>query len=123
MCEKGFKWRIGSNSNLSFWNGKWLNFGTIRSLIEGPLSRGEEELLVKDVMLNGSWDLGMLSFDFNGLICSAILATSYEEFHRERTSFAGFLAQLETLTLKTPICWPLVRTSKAWIFMGSGCGS
>ena len=45
VCEKGTKWSIGSNSNLSFWNDKWLNTGTIRSLIEGPLIRGEEELL------------------------------------------------------------------------------
>ena len=75
VCEKGSKWSIGSNSNLSFWNDKWLNFGTIRSLIEGPLLRGEEELLVKDVMVNRSWDLNTLSFDFNDLIRRSILAT------------------------------------------------
>lgn len=74
MCEKGSKWSIGSNSILSFWNDKWLNAGTIRSLIERPLFRGEEEMLVKDVMVRGRWDLDKLSFDFNGLIRNAILA-------------------------------------------------
>lgn len=74
VCEKGSKWIIGSNSNLSFWHDKWLNIGSVRSLIEGPLLRGEDRLLVKDVMVNGSWGLGDLSFDFNSLIQSGILA-------------------------------------------------
>lgn len=50
------------------------HIGSVRSLIEGPLLRGEDRLLVKDVMVNGSWGLGDLSFDFNSLIQSGILA-------------------------------------------------
>ena len=54
ICDIGAKWTIGSNSSLSFWHDKWLNVGTLRSLVEGPLARGEDNLMVKDVTSNGS---------------------------------------------------------------------
>ena len=75
ICEKESKWVIGSNSTLCFWHDKWLSMGTVRSLIEGPLQRGEENILVKDVICNGRWDLSNISFDFNDLVLQAILAT------------------------------------------------
>ena len=60
---------------MCFWHDKWLSMGTVRSLIEGPLQRGEENILVKDVICNGRWDLSNISFDFNDLVLQAILAT------------------------------------------------
>lgn len=50
ICLKGSKWTMGCNSPLSFWNDKWLNIGTMGSLIEGPLNRGESEVCIKDVI-------------------------------------------------------------------------
>ena len=47
ICVKGSKWTVGYNSLLSFWNDKWLNIGTIRPLIEGPLNQGESEVCIK----------------------------------------------------------------------------
>ena len=47
---KGTKWIAGMNSGLSFWHDKWLNDGSSRNLIEGPFQRGEEDLLLKDVI-------------------------------------------------------------------------
>lgn len=38
--------------------------GTIRSLVEGPLLRGEETLSIKDVIQHNSWNLGNISFSF-----------------------------------------------------------
>ena len=39
---------------LSFWHGKWLKDGTLRSLIQGPLSREEDNIVVSLVsMVNG----------------------------------------------------------------------
>ena len=52
ICVKGSKWTVGCNSSLSFWNDKWLNIGTMRSLIEGPLNRGESEVHLKEVITN-----------------------------------------------------------------------
>ncbi|KAK7852815.1 hypothetical protein CFP56_037993 [Quercus suber] len=75
ICEVGSKWVIGSNSTLCFWHDKWLSMGTIRSLVEGPLQRGEENLLVKDVICSGRWDFSNISFDLNELVRQAIVAT------------------------------------------------
>ncbi|KAK7820590.1 putative ribonuclease h protein [Quercus suber] len=52
ICEKGSKWTVDCNSSLSFWNDKWLNIGTIRSLIEGPLNQGESEVCIKEVTMD-----------------------------------------------------------------------
>ena len=61
-------------------NNKWLNAGCLRSLIEGLLARGEENLLVKDTVLDGGWDLSYLSFDLPLDIKNAILSTPFHRF-------------------------------------------
>ena len=61
ICDRGAKWIIESSSNLNLWHDKWLSAGTLRSLVEGPLAKGEDNLTVKDVIINGSWNLQMLS--------------------------------------------------------------
>ena len=76
ICDLGAKWTIGSNSNLRFWHDKWLNVGALRSLVEGPLGRGEDKLMVKDAITNGSWDLQMLSVPLSPDIQNAIKATT-----------------------------------------------
>lgn len=50
VFKKGMKWIAGKNSELSFWYDKWLGDGMLRSLIEGPFQRGEESLLLKDIV-------------------------------------------------------------------------
>ena len=37
VFEKGIGWNLGSNSNLSFWNDKWVKGHLARELIQGPL--------------------------------------------------------------------------------------
>ena len=64
IYEKGSKWIVGCNSSLSFWNDKWLNIGTIRSLIKGPLNLGESEVCIREVIMNTGWVLANLSFCF-----------------------------------------------------------
>ena len=41
---------IFRNSELSFWFDKWLDKGTLRSQISGPLNKGEESITLKDVV-------------------------------------------------------------------------
>ena len=62
VFKKGMKWIVGKNSELSFWNDKWLGDGTLRSLIAGPLQRGEDHLLSKDIVQHNFWNLGDVSF-------------------------------------------------------------
>lgn len=75
VVEKGSKWVIGTNSNLSLRHDKCLNLGPMRKLIEGPLNRGEEDLCVNDITSNGTRDLNGFSFDFSSLIRFAIKST------------------------------------------------
>ncbi|KAK7825178.1 putative ribonuclease h protein [Quercus suber] len=76
ICDQGAKWTIGSHSSLRFWHDKWLNIGTLRSLVEGPLTSGEDNLMIKDVTANGSWDLHLLSVPLSPFILNAIQATT-----------------------------------------------
>jgi len=48
--NQGAKWLVGKNSLLSFWFDKWLDKGTMKSLIQGPLKWEEESLLLRDVI-------------------------------------------------------------------------
>ena len=87
ICEKGSKWIVGCSSSLSFWNDKWLNIGTIRFLIEGPLNIGESEVCIREVIRDASWVLDNLSFVFPDLILKVVRATplrrnSVREDHR-----------------------------------------
>lgn len=77
---KGSKWTVGCNSPLSFWNDKWLNIGTMRSLIEGPLNRGESEVCIKDVITCNGWDFANFSFVFPNPIIRAVMAAPLSRF-------------------------------------------
>lgn len=50
VFNKGTEWIAGSENQLSFWFDKWLDIGPIRGLISGPLIRGEDSLLLSDVV-------------------------------------------------------------------------
>ena len=52
----------GNNSELSFWFDKWLDKGTLRSQILGPLNKGKESITLKDVVSFFGWNLQSLSF-------------------------------------------------------------
>ena len=80
ICGKGSKWTVGRNSPLSFWNDKWLNIGTIRSLIKGLLNQGKGEVCIKEVTMNNGWDLTNLSFVFPKHILKAVRATPLRRF-------------------------------------------
>ena len=70
------KWIIESSSNLNLWHDKWLSAGTLRSLVEGPLAKGEDNLTVKDVIINGSWNLQMLYVPLSQDILNVIKVTT-----------------------------------------------
>lgn len=80
MCSKGSKWTIGSNSSLSFWHDKWMSDGMVGELVEGPLNRREDSLTIKDVMVDGGWNLATLSFNFPNSVLRNILFTPLHRF-------------------------------------------
>ena len=62
IFEQGTKWKVGYDSKMNFWCDKWLAIGNVRSMIEGPLRRDEEQWMVRDVQVGGRWDLTRCSF-------------------------------------------------------------
>lgn len=73
--SKGVKWVAGSNSGLSLWFDKWLDTGTLRSCIFGPLNRGEEDIKLKDVAGLFGWNWEGLSFVLPKLVLLELKAT------------------------------------------------
>ena len=75
VFSKGSKWIAGKDSSLSIWLDKWLNKGPLRSLISGPLNKGEENLKVMDIASFLGWRWARLSFDLPASILLEIKAT------------------------------------------------
>jgi len=49
---KGLKWAVRSGETINFWMDFWLHEGTLHSLIQGPLKRGEENITVRQYLDN-----------------------------------------------------------------------
>lgn len=48
---------------MSFWFDKWSNQGTLRNIIQGPLTRESIDLKVRDVVLASGWDWSRIPFE------------------------------------------------------------
>lgn len=53
---------IGDGTHINFWHDNWSGKETIRSLVAGPLNKGEEDQKLNNVMRNGNWNPNTLSF-------------------------------------------------------------
>ena len=62
--EKGSRWTVGRESKLSLWYSCWLSKGPLQSLIQGPLSREANNLVIKDFLKDTGWDWNGLSVEF-----------------------------------------------------------
>ena len=71
------KWVIGNDSNLRFWMDNWSPQGPIRDLVQGPLTREEGNMKVKEVILANGWNWSKISFDLPLSIKLGIQATPY----------------------------------------------
>ncbi|XP_075654894.1 uncharacterized protein LOC142625070 [Castanea sativa] len=62
----------------------WLNEGTIQSLVEGPLNRGEDEVTMIDLMQNGIWATDNVSLELPADVLKAIKATPIHRSARRK---------------------------------------
>lgn len=74
---------IRSGSNTNFWLDNWLGQGTLRFLIEGPLTLQDCELKVRDLWVEGVWDLGRTSLIIPPNIKNMILSHPARWFNDE----------------------------------------
>ena len=75
IFKKGSKWIVGRDSCLSLCYDKWLDKGELRSLIEGPLSRGEEHIQLKNVVSFSGWDWQGCTFNLPKQLLLEVKAT------------------------------------------------
>ena len=91
VYKKGSKWIVGKDSLLSFWHDKWLDKGSLRRLIEGPLNRGEEAITLKDMTGFSGWVWQGYSFSFPERLLSEIKATpiTFSAMHFDRITWSS----------------------------------
>lgn len=74
VFEKGTCWNVGTNSNLKFWESKWVKGRMVRELIEGPLTRHETDLTNTNMFQFERWCWEKISFELPSEILEKILA-------------------------------------------------
>ena len=62
VFKKGIRWILGRNSTLSAWHDNWMPNGSLRTIIQGPLTVEDEALKVKDIFGLQGWDWSKVSF-------------------------------------------------------------
>lgn len=75
VFTEGTKWLVGKDSRLYFWFDKWLDKGPLRSLIEGPLNKGEDQILLRDIIGFNGCRCNNISFSFPNPLTLEIKAT------------------------------------------------
>ena len=73
---KGLKCAVRNGESINVWRDFWLPIGKLRNLIEGPLNRIEELILVNQCFVNeGAWISQSISFELLDQVLSVIKAT------------------------------------------------
>lgn len=72
----GTKWLPGFESKMDFWYDNWSNFGPLRSIIHGPLSRESSNMKIKDVAdYTSSWNWSIIQMDLPDKVIRELKAT------------------------------------------------
>ena len=73
---KGLKWNVRNGESINVWRDFWLPIGRLRNLIEGPLNRIEEQIIVNQCFDNeGAWISQIISFVLPDQVLNVIKAT------------------------------------------------
>ena len=77
VFKKGIRWIPGRNNELSLSHDSWTTNGSLRSLIQGPLTVEEEELKVRDVLGPDGWDWSNLAIQIPDPVLLEIRSIPY----------------------------------------------
>ena len=75
VFKKGVTWILRYESSVSFWHDNWSKIGTLRSIIQGPLTIESNMLKVKDVARLDGWDWNLLQIEIPENIRREVQAT------------------------------------------------
>lgn len=70
--QKGTRWSLGRDNNLSVWHDSWTTNVSLRSLMHGPLIREEDDLKVRDLASVNGWDWEKISMVLPANVCKEI---------------------------------------------------
>ena len=75
---KGLRWLVKNGQLVNLWNDFWLPNGTLRSLIEGPLSRAEDQMMLHQCFdTSTGWNLQNCLFVLPDQIVQGMNATLF----------------------------------------------
>ena len=75
---KGLRWAVKNGESMKLWMDFWLPSGRLRELVEGPLSREEEKLTVKQCFdENHVWNPRSISFELLERVINTMKATPF----------------------------------------------
>ena len=63
IFNEGSMWTIGRESSLRFWWDNWTGKGPLRYMIQGPLTRGADQWKVCEILVDFSWNWGLIPFE------------------------------------------------------------
>ena len=73
--NRGSRWMVGRDSNLSVWYSNWTLRGSLRQLIQGPLTYEASLLEIKDFLVDTGWDWQKIPFELPHDVKTMIQAT------------------------------------------------
>jgi len=73
--SKGSRWMVGRESNLKVWHSNWTSKGSLRNMIQGPLSWEANQLEIREFLVDTGWDWSKIPFELPLDIKQVIQAT------------------------------------------------
>ncbi|KAL0007753.1 hypothetical protein SO802_009255 [Lithocarpus litseifolius] len=73
--SKGSRWMVGRESNLKVWHSNWTSKGSLKNMIQGPLTWEANQLEIRDFLVDTSWDWSKIPFGLPLEIKQVIQAT------------------------------------------------
>uniref|UniRef100_A0A803MRR9 Reverse transcriptase domain-containing protein n=1 Tax=Chenopodium quinoa TaxID=63459 RepID=A0A803MRR9_CHEQI len=82
------QWGVGDGVDVFAWYDNWVGLGDLRSLIQGPLQREEEDIMLEECISNGQWwNFSKLSFVFPEDIVNICRSVPIPDYYQECLDF------------------------------------
>ena len=86
IFKNGICWGIGNGHGVRAWLDNWINGDSFQGMIEGPLRKEDQELIVADLCRDHEWRWELLSFDLPDSIKNKVKAIAIQLFGNRKDS-------------------------------------
>ena len=101
LLANNSQWILRNGESINFWGDDWLGIGPIREACEGPLNKHESEFKVKDVSIDGNWNLQKLSIKLPDSIINRILDLEAPKEQDQQDTLTPLFLSPEGFSLST----------------------